>query len=226
MIDTDSMAERLADISGAIAAAAGEAGRDPATIALIAVSKTRDRAEIEALLELGQRRFGENRVQEAETKFAGLHDRYPDLELHLIGPLQTNKLRQAVALFDVIQTLDRPKLAEAMPAALQSAGCRTRSLLIEINTGEEPQKAGIWPEPAPAYIADCRTRLGLPVEGLMAIPPVHEEPSLHFAFLRELARRQGLKELSMGMSADFPQAIVQGATMIRVGTALFGPRPA
>jgi pyridoxal phosphate enzyme (YggS family) len=193
-------------------------------VTLVAVSKTQPREAVLAALAAGQRVFGENRVQEAAAKFAGLHDLYPDLELHLIGPLQTNKVREAVALFDVIETLDRPKLADHIAAALKAPGARTKQLYVEINTGEEPQKAGVLPADADAFIADCRDRLGLPVTGVMGIPPVDDEPSLHFALLRTIARRQGLAVTSMGMSADFPLAIAQGASHVRIGTALFGAR--
>lgn len=216
--------DRLAELRAAIAAEAALAGRPPAAVTLVAVSKTRPREDVEIALAAGQRVFGENRVQEAAAKFAGLHDRHPDLDLHLIGPLQTNKVRDAVALFDVIETLDRPKLAEALAVALKAPGARTRRLLVEINTGEEPQKAGILPAEADAFITDCIARLGLPVVGVMGIPPVDDEPSLHFALLREIARRHQLPTVSMGMSGDFPLAIQQGATHVRIGTALFGIR--
>jgi pyridoxal phosphate enzyme (YggS family) len=211
-------------LRAAITAETRLAGGPDGSTKLVAVSKTRPRADVENALDLGLRVFGENRVQEAAAKFSGLREHHPDLELHLIGPLQTNKVREAVALFDVIETLDRPKLAEALAVALQAAGARTKSLLVEINTGEEPQKAGIMPAQADAFIHDCVSRLGLPIRGVMGIPPIDDEPSLHFAFLREIAKRHGLATVSMGMSADFPLAIQQGATHIRVGTALFGAR--
>lgn len=190
---------------------------------LVAVSKTHPAAAVEEALAVGQRVFGENRVQEAKGKFPDLKARFPDLELHLIGPLQTNKVKDAVALFDVIQTLDRPKLAEALAEEMAKSGRRPRCL-IEVNTGEEPQKAGIPPAEVESFLADCRDRLGLPVTGLMCIPPVDEEPAMHFALLAEMARRLGLAEVSMGMSGDFETAIRFGATHVRVGTAIFGSR--
>jgi pyridoxal phosphate enzyme (YggS family) len=216
--------DRLREIRAAIAAEATLSGRAADAVILVAVSKTRPREDVVTALAAGQRVFGENRVQEAAAKFAGLHDAHPDIELHLIGPLQTNKVRDAVALFDVIETLDRPKLAESLAVALKAPGARTKQVLVEINTGEEPQKAGILPAEADAFIADCITRLGLPVVGVMGIPPVDDEPSLHFALLREIAKRHGLPWVSMGMSRDFPLAIQQGATHVRIGTALFGVR--
>jgi hypothetical protein len=192
-------------------------------VTLVAVSKTNPAERVRAALAAGQRVFGENRVQEALGKFPGLRGAFPELRLHLIGPLQTNKIRDAVAHFDVIETVDRPRLAEALANEMGKTG-RRLPCYIEVNTGEEPQKAGIWPEAADGFIADCRNRLGLPIAGLMCIPPGHEEPSLHFALLREIARRNGLAELSMGMSADYETAIRFGATHVRVGTAIFGAR--
>lgn len=220
----ESISDGIAETAAAIADAAKEAGRDPASVRLIAVAKTHGPEVVEAALAAGQRRFGENRVQEAAAKYPGFRDAYPDLELHLIGPLQTNKARQAVGLFDVIQTVDRPKLAEVLAAEMAAADRRPRCL-IQVNTGEEPQKAGISPADADAFIADCRDRLGLPVTGLMCIPPADEPPAPHFALLREIARRNNLAELSMGMSADYPVAVALGATSVRVGTAIFGRRP-
>ena len=220
----ESPALRLGAIKARIADAARESGRIAAAIKLVAVAKNQPEAAILALLEAGQRVFGENRVQEAGRKWPAIKRRFPDVELHLIGPLQSNKVREAVALFDVIETLDRPKLAAALAAEFARAGV-SRPCLIQVNTGAEPQKGGIMPEAADAFIDQCRRRHGLPVAGLMCIPPLDEEPSLHFALLREIARRHGLDELSMGMSADFEIAIAFGATMVRVGTALFGPRP-
>lgn len=216
--------DQLRDIRGEIAAEALLSGRPADAVTLVAVSKTRPRDDVVTALAAGQRVFGENRVQEAAAKFAGLHALHPDLELHLIGPLQTNKVRDAVALFDVIETLDRPKLAEALAVALKAPGARTRKILVEINTGEEPQKAGVLPAAADAFITDCVTRLGLPIAGVMGIPPVDDEPSLHFALLREIAKRHRLAWVSMGMSSDFALAIQQGATHVRIGTALFGKR--
>ncbi len=220
----DSIAEHIAETIEAIARAARDADRDPADVKLIAVAKTHGPEAVEAALAAGQRRFGENRVQEAAGKYPQFRAAHPDLELHLIGPLQTNKARQAIGLFDVIQTVDRPKLAEILAAEMAATDRRPRCL-IQINTGEEPQKAGISPAEADAFIADCRDRLGLPVTGLMCIPPADEPPAPHFALLREIARRNDLAELSMGMSADFPIAVALGATAVRVGTAIFGHRP-
>ena len=215
---------RLVELRRTIAAEAILSRRDADSVSLVAVSKTRPREDVLTALAAGQRLFGENRVKEAAEKFAGLHDDYPDLDLHLIGPLQTNKVRDAVALFDVIETLDRPKLAEALAVALKQQGARTRRILVEINRGEEPQKAGILPSEADAFITDCITRLGLPIVGVMGIPPIDDEPSLHFALLREIAKRHHLPWISMGMSNDFALAIQQGATHVRIGTALFGAR--
>jgi pyridoxal phosphate enzyme (YggS family) len=220
----ESIAQGIAETVEAIARAAADAGRDPADVRLIAVAKTHGPEAVEAALGAGQRRFGENRVQEAAGKYPAFRAGHPDLELHLIGPLQTNKARQAIGLFDVIQTVDRPKLAEALAAEMAAAGRRPRCL-IQVNTGDEPQKAGISPAEADAFIADCRDRLGLPVTGLMCIPPADEPPAPHFALLREIARRNNLAELSMGMSADYPVAVALGATSVRVGTAIFGRRP-
>jgi PLP dependent protein len=180
---------------------------------------------VRAALDAGQRMFGENRVQEALAKYPALRPAFPDLELHLIGPLQTNKVRDAVAHFDVIETVDRPHLAEALAREMARTG-RHLPCFIEVNTGEEPQKSGVMPASADAFIADCRDRLGLSIEGLMCIPPEHEDPSAHFALLRDIARRNGLGKLSMGMSADFEIAIRFGATHVRVGTAIFGARQA
>jgi len=218
----DPLADRLAAVRAAIADAARQAGRAADAVALVAVTKTQPLATVRAAIALGQRVFGENRVQEAQAKYAALKAERPDLELHLIGPLQTNKAKEAVALFDAIETLDRPKLAEALAAEMARRGRRPRCF-IQINTGEEPQKAGIAPEDADAFIAECR-KLDLPVEGLMCIPPQDETPALHFALLREIARRNGLARLSMGMSADFAAAIRLGATHVRIGTAIFGDR--
>jgi pyridoxal phosphate enzyme (YggS family) len=213
----------LATVRGRIEAAARAAGRPADAVTLIAVSKTQPADSVRAALAAGQRVFGENRVQEAVAKFPGLRRDYPDLTLHLIGPLQTNKVKDAVAHCDVIETVDRPRLAEALAREMERSG-RRLPCFIEVNTGEEAQKAGVLPEAADAFIADCRGRLGLPVVGLMCIPPEHEEPALHFALLREIAKRNGLDQLSMGMSADFETAIRFGATYVRVGTAIFGAR--
>jgi pyridoxal phosphate enzyme (YggS family) len=219
------IAANLAAVRARIEAAAGTAGRAPGAVSLVAVSKTHPAASVRAALQAGQRVFGENRVQEALGKFPGLRQEFPDLRLHLIGPLQTNKVRDAVAHCDVIETVDRPRLAEALAREMERSG-RHLPCFIEVNTGEEAQKAGVFPEMADGFIGDCRGRLGLAVVGLMCIPPEDEEPALHFALLREIARRNGLDQLSMGMSADFETAICFGATHVRVGTAIFGARQA
>ena len=217
------IAANLADVRGRIAAAAVAAGRTPTSVNLVAVSKTHPAETIREALAAGHRVFGENRVQEAQAKYPALREAFPDLALHLIGPLQTNKVRDAVALFDVIESVDRPRLAEALAKEMERSG-RRLSCLIEVNTGEEPQKTGIFPAEADDFIVECRDRLDLPIEGLMCVPPLDEEPALHFALLREIARRAGLSLLSMGMSADFEKAIRFGATHVRVGTAIFGAR--
>jgi PLP dependent protein len=215
---------RLAAVKDRIAAAARAAGRDPLAVTLVAVSKTHDAAAVSTAIGAGQRVFGENRVQEAQGKYPALRAAHPDLVLHLIGPLQSNKAKDAVALFDVIESVDRTKLAEALAREIERTGRRLRCF-IQINTGEEPQKAGVLPAEADAFIKDCRERWRLPVQGLMCIPPFDQEPSPHFALLREIARRHDLPELSMGMSADYEIAIRLGATHVRVGTAIFGERP-
>jgi pyridoxal phosphate enzyme (YggS family) len=220
----DPVAANLAAVQGHIAAAARAVARDPAEITLIAVSKAQPDARVEAALAAGQRVFGENYVQEAKARWPALRTRCPDVRLHMIGPIQTNKAKDVVALFDVIQTLDRPKLARALAKEMDRQG-RRLPCFVEVNTGEEPQKAGIWPADADAFIAECRDDLGLPVVGLMAIPPEDDEPSLHFALLAEIAKRNGLAQLSMGMSADYEVAVQFGATHVRVGTAIFGTRP-
>lgn len=206
-----------------IARACIEAGRDPASVTLTAVSKTQGSATLEAALATGQRVFGENRVQEAQSHWADRRAAFPDLELRLIGPLQTNKAVEAVELFDVIETLDRDKLAAALAAAMKKTGRRPR-LLVQVNTGAEPQKAGVLPDQADALIAAARDMHGLTVEGLMCIPPADEAPAPHFALLAEIAVRNGLSVLSMGMSGDYETAVRLGATHVRVGSALFGER--
>ncbi len=216
------IADNLAGVKDRIAAAARAAGRDPASVALVAVSKTQDAGAIAAAIAAGQRAFGETRVQEAQAKYGELKAAHPGLELHLIGPLQTNKVKEAVGLFDVIETLDRPKLAEALQREMARQQRRPR-LFIQVNTGAEPQKSGVLPDEADGFIDACRAR-GLAIDGLMCIPPADEAPALHFALLREIARRHGLAQLSMGMSADFETAIRFGATHVRVGTAIFGER--
>jgi len=202
--------------------AARAAGRDAAGITLIAVSKVQPDARVAAVLEEGHRCFGENRVQEAAGKWPAFREDFDGIDLHLIGPLQTNKARQALDLFQSIHSVDRPKLARTLARLAQEEG-RCPDLFVQVNTGEEPQKAGILPQDADAFVAECRD-LDLPVRGLMCIPPVDEEPSLHFALLAKIAARNGLSGLSMGMSGDFERAIAQGATHIRVGSAIFGAR--
>ncbi len=218
-------ADRLAEVRQHIAAAARAAGRDPASVTLVAVSKTHGADRVRELLEAGQRVFGENRVQEAEEKFPALRAAYPDLALHLIGPLQTNKAREAVALFDAIESVDRERLAATLAKEMARSG-RRPDYYIQVNTGEEPQKAGVLPAELDAFVASCRDRHKLPIVGLMCIPPVEEEPALHFALLAKMAARNGLARISMGMSADYETAIRLGATHVRVGTALFGHRGA
>lgn len=219
-----SLAERLATVRARVAEAARRSGRPADGVTLVAVSKMQSLGAVEAALAAGQRVFGENRVQEAQAKFAALKARHPDLRLHLVGPLQTNKARDAVRLFDVIHTLDRPRLADALMRAMEQEG-RRPALLIEVNIGGEPQKAGVAADAADGFIADCRTRWKLAPVGLMCIPPVDADPAPHFARLATIARRNGLAELSMGMSEDFEIGIAQGATLVRIGTAIFGPRP-
>jgi PLP dependent protein len=215
--------ERLRTLREAIARSARDCDRDPAEITLVAVSKTFPAEAIEPVLAAGQRVFGENYVQETKAKWPALQERYPEAELHLIGPLQSNKAKEAVALFDAIHSLDRPSLAEALAKEIGRQGRRPR-LLVQVNTGEEPQKGGIMPLEADAFIAACRDRYGLTIEGLMCIPPAEDPPSPHFALLNKIAARNGLKTLSMGMSADFEAAIQLGATYVRVGSAIFGSR--
>lgn len=212
----------LEEIKSRIAKAERAAGRVPGSVTLIAVSKVQPLPRIEAVLEQGHRVFGENRVQEAQGKWPALMERYEGVDLHLIGPLQTNKARAAVELFSTIHSVDRPKLAKTLARLAQERGA-CPGLFIQVNTGEEPQKAGVLPGEADAFIAECRA-MDLPVRGLMCIPPVDEEPSLHFALLAKIAARNGLAELSMGMSADFEKAIALGATHVRVGSAIFGER--
>jgi len=218
------IAARLSAVKERIAYAAKDCGRNPSDVALVAVTKTHGADVVAEALKAGQRQFGENRVQEAAAKWPALRKNWPEIELHLIGPLQTNKVRDAISLFDVIETVDRPKLAQALAAEMEKSG-RRPACYVQVNTGEEAQKAGIAPAEADAFIAQCRDTLKLPVAGLMCIPPLDEEPSLHFALLGEIARRNGLAVLSMGMSGDYEIAIRLGATHVRVGTAIFGERP-
>jgi hypothetical protein len=226
-LDPDARAEvlaRLADVRRRIAAAAEAAGRRADEVTLVTVTKTFAADAIEPVLDAGERVFGENRVQEAAAKWPRLRERWSGIELHLVGPLQTNKAADAVALFDCIETLDRPKLARELAREFERQG-RTLELFVQVNTGEEPQKAGVLPDDADRFIADCRDTYGLDLAGLMAIPPLDEEPALHFALLDKIARRNGLAKLSMGMSGDFETAIALGATHVRLGTAIFGDRP-
>jgi pyridoxal phosphate enzyme (YggS family) len=218
-----SVATNLATILSRIDTAARNAGRDPKTVHLIAVSKTFDSEAIQPVIAAGQRVFGENRVQEAKGKWPALREKLGDVELHLIGPLQTNKIRDAVALFDAIHTVDRDRVAAAIAAEMDQQGKRPR-LLVQVNTGAEPQKAGVLPEETEAFVAHCRNAHGLAIDGLMCIPPLDEAPAPHFALLAKLAKQMGLESLSMGMSADFETAIAFGATDIRVGSAIFGER--
>ena len=217
------IAANLAAVHNRIEAAVRAAERAADSVTLVAVSKTHPVESVREALAAGHRVFGENRVQEAQAKYPELREAFPDLALHLIGSLQTNKVRDAVALCDMIETVDRPRLAQALAREMERSG-RRPPCLIEVNTGEEPQKSGILPTVADDFIVECRDRLGLPIEGLMCVPPLDEEPALHFALLREIARRTGLGLLSMGMSADFEKAIRFGATHVRVGTAIFGAR--
>ncbi len=213
-------ASRIAAIQEKIKASTGRAVSE---IKLIAVSKTMTSDRIEPVIAAGQRVFGENRVQEAQGKWPDLKARFPDVELHLIGPLQSNKARDAVELFDVIHTIDRSKIARAIASEIERTG-RNPRLLVQVNTGEEEQKAGVLPADTDGFVSQCRDEFGLIIEGLMCIPPLDEEPSLHFALLNKIAARNGLKELSMGMSADYESAVALGATYVRVGTAIFGKR--
>ena len=217
------VAERLGLVRREIALAAEASGRKPAAVKLVAVTKTVPAAAIEEAIAAGQRVFGENRVQEAHSKWPALKERHTGMELHLIGPLQSNKTREAVALFDVIETLDRPKLARALAEEMAHEDRRPR-LFVQVNTGEEPQKAGVAPGETEAFVTLCRETFGLSIDGLMCIPPFDEEPAMHFALLAKLAERLGITELSMGMSGDFARAIQFGATYVRIGTAIFGER--
>ena len=219
----DSAQQRLASVHRRIARAAARAGRDAADVLLIAVSKAFDAAAIEPVLKAGQREFGENRVQEAQAKWPRLRELVPDLHLSLIGPLQTNKVRDAVALFDAVHSLDRDKLAVAL-AAEMARQARTLTLFVQVNTGAEPQKTGVTPENTADFVRRCQDEHGLPVTGLMCIPPLDADPAPHFDMLRRLAEALDLPFLSMGMSADFETAIEHGATHVRVGSAIFGER--
>ena len=215
--------ERLESIQELIAAAAHEVGRAPSNVSLIAVSKAQPLALARAAAAAGHRCFGENRVQEARAKWSEIREEYPDAKLHLIGPLQTNKVSDSVEFFQAIHTVDREKLARSLSRAIEKQNLAPE-LFIQVNTGEEPQKAGVLPGEADTFIKACRNTYDLPIVGLMCIPPQTQPPSLHFAFLSEIAKRNGLSRLSMGMSTDFKSAVRLGATEVRVGTAIFGPR--
>jgi len=221
--DEGSAVERLQAVKDEIERACREAGREAGSVTLIAVSKTFGVEAIGPVLAAGQRAFGENRVQEAKAKWPELRAESSGVELHLVGPLQSNKAKEAVALFDAIHTVDRPKIAQALAEEIAKQGRRPK-LFVEINTGAEPQKAGVLPEAADDFIGECRNKYGLAVEGLMCIPPLDEAPAPHFALTAKIARRNGLALLSMGMSADFASAIAFGATHVRVGSAIFGQR--
>ena len=218
-----SATDALGSIRTRIARATADAGRAADDVTLVCVSKTFPAAAVEPVLAAGQRVFGENRVQEAQGKWPALRSRYPDVELHLIGPLQSNKTQEAVALFDVIETVDREKIAAALAAEMRRAG-RCPTLYVQVNTGAEAQKAGVLPGDADAFLARCRDAHGLRVDGLMCIPPADDQASPHFALLAQIARRNGIARLSMGMSADFELGIQLGATHVRVGSAIFGAR--
>ena len=217
-------AANLASITAEIESALKEAGRAPGSVAITAVSKTHDAARIRPALEAGHKVFGENRVQEAMAKWPALKADFPGVELRLIGPLQTNKVKEAVSTFDVIESLDRPKLARALAAEMEKQG-RRLTLYIQVNTGEEPQKAGLAPAEVPAFYAQCRDEFGLEIDGLMCIPPAEDDPAPHFALLAKMAKNLGLAGLSMGMSGDYLLAAQLGATHVRIGTAIFGARP-
>ena len=213
----------LADITGRLRKAESDAGREPGSVELIAISKKQPNERVEAVLQEGHRVFGENRVQEAAGKWPMFRETYESVDLHLVGPLQTNKARQAMELCQAIHSLDRPKLAKTLARLAQELGA-CPDLFVQVNTGEEDQKAGIWPAEADAFIKDARA-LDLSIRGVMCIPPVDEEAALHFALLAKIAERNGLTGLSMGMSGDFEKAVTFGATHVRVGSAIFGARP-
>ena len=220
---TLSAAERLAAVRREITAACRDAKREPDSVTLVAISKTFGAEAIAPAIAAGQGVFGENRVQEAKAKWPALKAQHPDIELHLVGPLQSNKAKEAVALFDAIHSVDRPSLTEALAKEIARQG-RQPTLFVEVNTGAEPQKAGVLPEETDAFLKACRDNHGLVIAGLMCIPPANEPPAPHFALTAKIARRNGLRLLSMGMSADFALAIEFGATHVRVGTAIFGAR--
>ncbi len=220
---SDAAALRLQEVKENIGKAEKDAERSAGSVTLIAVSKTFEASAIKPVLEAGQRVFGENRVQEAMGKWPGLREEFEGVELHLIGPLQSNKAKEAVQTFDVIHTVDRDKIAKALKVEMDKQS-KTPKLFIQVNTGEEDQKAGIPPKEADAFIAKCRDEYGLEIEGLMCIPPVEDAPGMHFALLEKIAKRNGLEKLSMGMSADYPIAVQHGATHVRVGSGVFGAR--
>jgi pyridoxal phosphate enzyme (YggS family) len=222
-VGTDLVATHLSKVREEIARACASAGRDPASVTLVAVSKTFGAGAIEPVIAAGQRVFGENRVQEAKAKWPALQERHPGIKLHLVGPLQSNKAKEAVALFDAIHSVDRPSLAAALAKEIAKQN-RAPTLFVEVNTGAEPQKSGVLPEDTDAFVRTCRETYGLTISGLMCLPPADEAPAPHFALTAKIARRNGLALLSMGMSADFPLAIEFGATHVRVGTAIFGER--
>jgi pyridoxal phosphate enzyme (YggS family) len=221
---TSESVENLREVRKEIEKAAKVAGREASSVRLIAISKTFGAEEIAPVIEAGQRLFGENRVQEAKAKWPGLRERYSGIELHLVGPLQTNKVKEALSLFDAIHSVDRPKLAAELAKEIQKAG-RAPQLFVQVNTGAEPQKAGVLPQDADAFIRECRETYSLEIAGLMCIPPLEEAPAPHFALTKKIAERNGLKLLSMGMSADYESAINFGATHVRIGSAIFGARP-
>ncbi|RUU06676.1 YggS family pyridoxal phosphate-dependent enzyme [Mesorhizobium sp. USDA-HM6] len=218
-----SAVEQLHAVKARIANAEREAKREPGAVTLVAVSKTFTAEDVRPVIEAGQRVFGENRVQEAQGKWPALKEAFPDIELHLIGPLQSNKAKEAVAFFDVVETVDREKIASELAKEIARQG-RSPKLYVQVNTGSEPQKAGIEPREAVAFVKRCRDAHGLAVEGLMCIPPADENPGPHFALLEKLAREAGVAKLSMGMSGDYETAIAFGATSVRVGSAIFGSR--
>ncbi|MBO0717354.1 MAG: YggS family pyridoxal phosphate-dependent enzyme [Rhizobiales bacterium] len=223
MLEIKTKPDGLSAVQAEIARACRDAGRDPAGVTLVAVSKTFAAGAIEPVIAAGHRIFGENRVQEAKAKWPPLQSRYPGLQLHLVGALQSNKAKEAIALFDAVHSVDRASLAEALGKEIAKQG-RRPLLFVEINTGAEPQKAGVLPQEADSFLAACRDRYGLAISGLMCLPPLNEAPAPHFALTAKIAHRNGLKLLSMGMSADYPTAIAFGATHVRVGTAIFGAR--
>jgi PLP dependent protein len=222
-LGTRTIGEHYLSIKERVWRAAQQKGREPASVTLVAVTKTFEEEQILPVLEEGHRVFGENRVQEAMRKWPSLRDRVHGIALHLIGPLQTNKAREAVALFDCIQTVDRPRIAAALAAEVQRQG-RAPKFLVQVNTGHESQKAGVSPEETEKFVAQCQREFGLTIEGLMCIPPAGEDPVPHFQILAALQERLALPDLSMGMSGDFEQAILHGATFVRVGSAIFGSR--